>query len=88
MKNLKALMESLRIAEENASKADAAWDENPDSEELERAFDIAYEEEFKAFEELAKAIDSVTAGKIDSITARTMIRKKRRELEQLISRMA
>lgn len=88
MKNLKTLMNALRIAEEITSKADAAWDNEPENEELEAAFDKAYAKEFEAFENLVDGIMSVTGGKIDRKTAGLMIRKKREQLEALIARIA
>lgn len=88
MKNLKYLLKALKIAEENANKADAAWECDPENEELEAAFDKAYEKEHKAFENLVGEIVKVTAGKIDRNTARTMVIKKRGQLETLIARAA
>lgn len=88
MKNLKDLMKALKIAEENANKADAAWECDPENEELEAAFDKAYAKEHEAFENLVDEIVKVTAGKIDRNTARTMIIKKRGQLEALIARAA
>lgn len=88
MKNLKDLLKALKIAEENANKADAAWENDPENEKLETAFDKAYEKEHKAFENLVDEIVKVTGGKIDRNTARTMIIKKRGQLEALIARAA
>ena len=88
MKNLKSLMEALKIAEENANKADAAWENDPESEELEAAFDKAYAKEHEAFKNLVNEIVKVTSGKIDRNTARTMIIKKRNQLEALINMVA
>lgn len=88
MKNLKDLLKALKIAEENANKADAAWECDPENEELEVAFDKAYAKEHEAFENLVDEIVKVTAGKIDRNTARTMIIKKRNQLEALINRAA
>ena len=85
---MKKLLKALKIAEMEATKADEAWEADPENEELEAAFDEAYSKEFEARENLAKAIVKTTFGKIDIQTARNMIRIKRMELETLISKMA
>ena len=55
---------------------------------LKPLFDEAYAAEGKALEALANEIVRITSGKIDCKTARTMIHKKRAELESLIARLA
>ena len=88
MKNLKDLLKALKIAEENANKVDAAWENDPENENLEIAFDRAYAKEHEALENLVGEIVKVTAGKIDRKTARAMVIKKREQLEALINRAA
>ena len=85
---MKDLLKRLEIAEQRANEADAALEKNPESEELEKAFDEAYKAEFKAFEELANAIVKISGGQIEKRTAATMIRAKRAELKNLITLMA
>ena len=48
---------------------------------------MAYSEEYKAFEELARAIVKATAGKIDTQTAAAMIRGRRQQLETILGMM-
>ena len=84
---MKELLNKLKEAEMMADKADAAWEADPENEELEKAFDNAYEKQWIAFEELVNKIVIVTDGKINKKTAATMIRKKRNEIEMLINMM-
>ncbi len=71
-----------------ANAADDAWALDPENEDLEKAFDDAYEAEWKVFNELLNAIVELTNGKIDKFTANKMLRSKRNEVKQLIERMA
>ncbi len=84
---MKELLNKLKEAEIMADKADAAWEADPENEQLEKAFDEAWKKEFEAFEKLADKIVIVTDGKINKKTAATMIRKKRNEVEMLINMM-
>lgn len=88
MNNLKELMSALRIAEENTNKADTAWEMDPENEELEAAFDNAYEKEFAAFDNLVNGIVEITAGKIDRNQAKAIVIMRREQLEGLIARIA
>lgn len=85
---MKELLKRYEAAVEAANIADAAWEANPESAELEAAFDKAYEVEFKAFDELTNKIVEITNGQIDKALAATMIRSKMVELKQLIAKMA
>ena len=71
-----------------ANAADDAWAENPESEELEQAFDNAYEAEWNVFNQMLDKIVEMTNGQIDKYTANKMVRTKRNEIKQLIERMA
>ena len=85
---MKELLKRLEAAEKKANEADAAFEANPESEELEKAFDEAYKEEFEAFEALADEIVKASNGQIEKATAATMIRAKRSELKALIEAAA
>lgn len=82
---MKELFIKLRAAEEKANRADTAYEANPYDEEIERAFDEAYAEEYKAFTELATAISKYTNGQITEQVAATMLRSKREQLENLFA---
>ena len=85
MKNLKELLNNIEAAEKAANEANDALDlENP-TEEAEQAFDVAYKKEWEAFEELTKALEEVTGGKIDTKTASQMIRGRREDLKRIIN---
>ena len=81
---MKELLERLKAAEEKADRADREYENDPENEEKEKAFDLAYNEEYKAFEELAKAIAKATAGEINTQTAAAMIRGRRQQLENIL----
>lgn len=81
---MKELLKRLEEAEERATAADSAWEQDPENEELEKAFDEAWRAEFKAASELTKAIQKATG--IDAKTAGAMIRGHREELKAIIER--
>ncbi len=87
---MKQLLEKLKEAERKADAADREYENDPENEEKEKAFDLAYSEEYKAFEAfeaLAGAIVKATAGKIDTQTAAAMIRGRRQQLETILEMM-
>lgn len=88
MKNLKNLFEAYERAEMASTEIENRWDADPENEELEKAFDVAYELEHKALMKLAEGIKDFTGGKIDIKTARIMIMKKMPELKALMNRIA
>lgn len=83
---MKEALLKLIEAEKKANEIDAAWGDDPENEELEKAFDEAYQREWNAKGELIAAISKATG--IDRKTARLMISTKRPELEKLIMRTA
>ena len=85
---MKELFERWENLNAIANAADDAWALDPENEDLEKAFDDAYEAEWKVFNELLNAIVELTNGKIDKFTANKMLRSKRNEVKQLIERMA
>lgn len=85
MKELFARWEELNKI---ANAADEAWALEPENEDLEKAFDDAYEAEWNVFNELLNAIVEFTNGQIDKYTASKMLRSKRNEVKQLLERMA
>lgn len=76
------LLKELEAAEEAATKADEAWEQDPASEEKEKAFDEAYKTEWKAFR--AALINLMGFG-IDEATAALMIKTKRDDLIYILS---
>lgn len=81
---MKELLRRLEEAEERANEADAAWEQDPENEELEKAFNETYKAEFEAFNELEEAIEKATG--IDAQTVSSMIRGRRSELKAIIER--
>ena len=84
---MKELLERLKEAEKKADAADREYENDPENEEKEKSFDLAYSEEYKAFEALAREIVKATAGKIDTQTAAAMIRGRRQQLETILEMM-
>ena len=78
----KNLMELERL-EAVADIADAAYQNAPENEEAEHAFDEAYQAEYDAFMKVSTMI-SEFAG-IDIKAAREMVRVKRAELKQILA---
>lgn len=88
MKELLKKYEALQKATEAANEAMEAAEADPTNEEKDEAFDRAYKAEYEAFEEVKAEIVRFSKGKIDSHTAGLILRKKRSEFENLISRVA
>ena len=81
------LLHDLEVQERYTDKIEAEWEQEPENEQLEKAFDEAYREQFKTFEMLAEAICDITHGQIDGKTARAMINGKREELRNLLKKI-
>lgn len=88
MNELKKLYDLYKIATEAADIADEAWAADAENEELEAAFDEAYNMQYEAMEALIDGIVSFSAGQIDKKTARLMITKKGNKLADLMARVA
>lgn len=84
MKILLEKLEKLERAEELANRAEADYISEPENEEFEEIFDRAYQNEFAAYDDLAKYIVQMTGGKIDEKTARKLICTKRDEIKSLL----
>lgn len=63
----------LEMLEELANACDSEWEQNPESEEAEQAFDDAYRAEFQQAEICAMMIHEYSMKAIDLKTARRMI---------------
>lgn len=85
---IKRLFEELEAAELKANELDEAIENDPENEELENAWNEAYEAEWNASEILINEIVKITNGIIGNMTARKMIGMKRNELKTLISKIA
>ena len=85
---IKDLFKTYEELNQKANEADEAWNNWPENEELEEAFDEAYEKEYEAFENLVTEIERLTNGMIDKQTAGVMVRSKREELKAIVERIA
>lgn len=82
---LKKILEELTKLEEIADKADAEMMADPTNAEKEKAFDVAYQNEYNAFMSVAELIVEMTGGQIDIKTAREIVRTKRSEILTLVA---
>lgn len=81
---IKELLKQLEDAERKANELDELMEENPDNEEIEKAFDEAYKKEWEVFNKLIDEVVKFTEGKIDRKQAYNMIQLKRSELKSII----
>ena len=84
---IKELLKQLEDAERKANELDKLMVENPDNEEIEKAFDEAYTKEWEVFNKLIDEVVKFTEGKIDRKQAYNMIQLKRSELKSIIGMM-
>lgn len=88
MNELIKALENLKNAEQIASRAEARYEQNPESEQLEKRFDRAYKNEFKYYIECVKLVQKISGGKIDFETAKKLVQTKREELIEIIKKTA
>ena len=81
---IKELLKQLEDAERKANELDKLMVANPDNEEIEKAFDEAYKEEWEVFNRLIDEVVKFTEGRIDRKQAYNMIQLKRSELKSII----
>lgn len=84
---IKELLKKLEDAEIKTNELDKLMVENPDNEEIEKAFDEAYKKEWEVFNRLIDEVVKLTEGKIDRKQAYNMIQLKRSELKSIIEMM-
>lgn len=84
MKILFEKLQKLERMEEIANHAEADYEREPENEEYEKTFGIAYKNEFNAYIEAAKYMECMTGGNIDFLTAKRMTQTKRTELLQIL----
>lgn len=85
---LKRLMNEWKEAEKKSDELDAKWDENPDDEEIEAAWDEAYKASQNTFNALAKALSDMTNGEMDFATSRAVLGHFPERIEDMINRLA
>ena len=85
MKILLEKLQKLERMEEIANHAEADYEREPENAEYEATFDLAYQNEFKAYIEAAKYIEYMTDGNIDFMTAKKIIQTKRAELISILT---
>lgn len=85
MKILLEKLQKLGELEDASNKAEEAYTNEPENEELENDFDVAYKAEYEAYINAAKYIEYITGGEIDFKTAKKIIKTKRSELLSVLS---
>lgn len=88
LNELARTLRNLENAERIASRAEARYEQNPESEQLEKRFDRAYKNEFKYYMECVKLVQQISGGKIDFETAKKLVQTKRGELIEIIKKTA
>ena len=81
---MKKLIEEYENAVKESDAAEKAFEMNPENEENEKVFDLAYEKEFAAFLALANEIQTITKGEINFETAKIMIKTRFEDLKNII----
>lgn len=84
---MKDLLRELEEAERIANEIDELWENNPDSEEIEREWLKAYKTKHEAFECLVSAVVEISNGRIDEKTARAIINGKREQFKKIVYMM-
>lgn len=86
MECLKHILEQMEKAEAESDAADEAWEKDPQDEELESVWNVAYKKYHYYHTELVKGIVRESLGLIDAKTARKMIAEKRDKLTELFDK--
>lgn len=87
MENIKLLFTTYINLEAICDDLEVQWNEDPENEELEAAWDEAYKSSFAAGQMLINELVSFTNGQITNNIARAMIATKRDELEAIIEKI-
>ena len=90
---MKELLRKIKVLEKEMDKAQDQseyWleDEHFDlekSERFEKEADASYERLYKLLNQTADRIVSITSGQVDKVTAMTMIRCRRSEIERIFA---
>lgn len=90
MKDLLARMKAMEAEMEQAGQNAEYWleEEHFDEEKANRyeeEADLIYERLYQVFDQAAEMIVKITAGQITKITAMTMIRSRRAEVERIFT---
>lgn len=88
MQNIKIAYAEYANAERRFDKVDALWENDPENDAIERAWDEANAESHAAMMKLADEIVKFTSGAIDAKMARRMIIEKCDKLADIIKRAA
>lgn len=81
---IKRLFAEYEAEEAKHDKLDEAYENDPENEELEAAWDAQYKVVYSKSEELINAIYSFTAGQIEKKTIHAMLVKYRARLKKII----
>ena len=90
---MKELLRKIKVLEKEMDKAQDQseyWLENEHfdlekSERFEKEADAIYERLYKLLNQTADRIVSITSGQVDKVTAMTMIRCRRSEIERIFA---
>lgn len=82
---LKKLWKEYTTAKNESDKLDLEWAKDPENEELEKAWDKAYKEQYTAFENLVNGLNKFS--NIDTKTLREMIIKYEERIGYFITHL-
>lgn len=85
---MKDLIKRYEEALRESDKLDTMIGNDPENEELENLFDEAYQREYNLYIELTNEIVKVTSGKINTDTAKAMIKTRFEDLKNLLEIVA
>lgn len=88
MRDIKKLYQIYKEEKTESDRLDTLWEQDPENEILEAAWDDAYTRYHNRAWELAEAIEIFTHGKVNKTVAMQIIDKKPQELAALIERIA
>lgn len=86
--NIKRRFAAYEQAVSECDAAEAAWVNDPESAELETAFDAAYSKQGKTFNSLVGAVVGFTDGKLARNDVRRLVAFNHDEFAELIARAA
>lgn len=86
IKELRELLKELKELEAITNELDSKYEKDPENEEIEKAFDEAYQKEYCTRDQACKTLSKLI--EVDYKTAGRMIATKRNDIENLLSRTA
>lgn len=81
-----AKIEFYQMACKITSQRESDWEWSPEDEELEKAFDRAYEKEYRLLQECSEELEKVTNGRITKDVAEKMISEQPEKVKAILAK--